>query len=452
MDSLGLTKRQQEILELVSKGCSNGDIAELLEISPNTVKTHVATILERLDVTNRTEASVFFQKQNDSTQPADVPLSFSTIDIHFTCDTKSSDVSQLAENLTKLLNCYEVLKVDYYFEQENESPQSYQGYSVKVELNPQDNSTAQLTLFHLDENQNYSLLEKVDHPLKSLSADALMKHAVQFYRCALQHYVNQLGSKEATVSDDLLKAILLSESVSYEHQSKALQLCENIIARAPDWHLPYALKSALIYRMMVIGLLPGTEEQAMDMARAAKQAFSLNSSSSWSQLAFAHFAMLSSDLVLAKTHLKAALQENPCQYRALHMLAQVIALEGDIKQSISIYQEVLEKFPRSETDGMCYGAMSLLYYCARDFENSKTSALRALMYDDGPAIPMLLNLISIAEIEQNNKDLERFLGQLQGIGATKEIISGSLKVATRIVPAELMQPYVESLRRAGLDV
>ncbi len=52
----GLTPRQREVGELLAKGLTNKEIARVLGISADTVKNHVAAILDVLDVTNRTEA------------------------------------------------------------------------------------------------------------------------------------------------------------------------------------------------------------------------------------------------------------------------------------------------------------------------------------------------------------------------------------------------------------
>jgi DNA-binding NarL/FixJ family response regulator len=52
----GLTRRQLEILQLVARGQTNGDIARKLFVSPRTVEMHVADILARLDCHTRTEA------------------------------------------------------------------------------------------------------------------------------------------------------------------------------------------------------------------------------------------------------------------------------------------------------------------------------------------------------------------------------------------------------------
>lgn len=52
-----LSVREQQVLELISLGKSNKEIAHDLTISPRTVKYHVSSILAKLNVKNRTEAA-----------------------------------------------------------------------------------------------------------------------------------------------------------------------------------------------------------------------------------------------------------------------------------------------------------------------------------------------------------------------------------------------------------
>lgn len=56
MDSLGISPREFAILELIAAGLANKEIARRLDISPNTVKTHIARLFEKLDVNRRTQA------------------------------------------------------------------------------------------------------------------------------------------------------------------------------------------------------------------------------------------------------------------------------------------------------------------------------------------------------------------------------------------------------------
>jgi DNA-binding NarL/FixJ family response regulator len=54
-----LTPREREILRLVAMGMTNQDVAQALGISENTAKAHVSHILEKLDVSHRTEAAIW---------------------------------------------------------------------------------------------------------------------------------------------------------------------------------------------------------------------------------------------------------------------------------------------------------------------------------------------------------------------------------------------------------
>lgn len=56
LDSLAISGRELEVLQLLAAGRSNKEIANQLAISPNTVKTHVAKLFEKLEVRRRTEA------------------------------------------------------------------------------------------------------------------------------------------------------------------------------------------------------------------------------------------------------------------------------------------------------------------------------------------------------------------------------------------------------------
>jgi len=54
--SLGISEREIVVLKHLAAGGSNKEIAQQLGISPNTVKTHIARLFEKLGARRRTEA------------------------------------------------------------------------------------------------------------------------------------------------------------------------------------------------------------------------------------------------------------------------------------------------------------------------------------------------------------------------------------------------------------
>ena len=59
-----LTNRETEILQLIAQGLSNQEIADECFITLKTVKTHVSNILSKLDVSDRTQATIYAFKHN----------------------------------------------------------------------------------------------------------------------------------------------------------------------------------------------------------------------------------------------------------------------------------------------------------------------------------------------------------------------------------------------------
>ena len=51
-----ITSREEEVLQLIADGCSTPEVAERLYISQKTVKNHLASIYQKLDARDRTQA------------------------------------------------------------------------------------------------------------------------------------------------------------------------------------------------------------------------------------------------------------------------------------------------------------------------------------------------------------------------------------------------------------
>lgn len=63
MTRSNLTPREHQVLQLVAKGCTNKEIGRAFGISDNTARNHVNSIIEKLEVSDRTEAATIAIRQ-----------------------------------------------------------------------------------------------------------------------------------------------------------------------------------------------------------------------------------------------------------------------------------------------------------------------------------------------------------------------------------------------------
>lgn len=54
--SLGISERELDVLQELAEGRSNKEIAAKLNVSPNTIKTHISRLFEKLGAKRRTDA------------------------------------------------------------------------------------------------------------------------------------------------------------------------------------------------------------------------------------------------------------------------------------------------------------------------------------------------------------------------------------------------------------
>lgn len=69
-----LARRQQDVLNLISKGYSNKEIAEALTISPQSVKNHVTRLMLKLGTRNRTQLALLASKGLEAGEVGNCPV------------------------------------------------------------------------------------------------------------------------------------------------------------------------------------------------------------------------------------------------------------------------------------------------------------------------------------------------------------------------------------------
>ena len=68
-----LTEREWEVLELLADGCTTAEMSERLFVAEVTVRTHVAAVVHKLGVRDRTEGAALFLEHRRRHWPTDGP-------------------------------------------------------------------------------------------------------------------------------------------------------------------------------------------------------------------------------------------------------------------------------------------------------------------------------------------------------------------------------------------
>jgi DNA-binding CsgD family transcriptional regulator len=71
-DESALSPRELTVLEMVSTGLTNAEIAERLGVSVHAIKFHLAAVYRKLGVANRTEAAIRFVRSTVATTPPEI--------------------------------------------------------------------------------------------------------------------------------------------------------------------------------------------------------------------------------------------------------------------------------------------------------------------------------------------------------------------------------------------
>lgn len=153
-----LTDRQLEILNLLRKGLTNGEICRSLDISENTVKVHLANIYKILDVTNRTEAvyaSTNLFESGNSTQDVCIVIAHSD-------EIRNTPLAHsLFLSIIEALHCYHLFQIKLC-QMDEETDDCIYRINISV---PKDEKQALYISLHQADNsaQLWSNLQKIEN-------------------------------------------------------------------------------------------------------------------------------------------------------------------------------------------------------------------------------------------------------------------------------------------------
>ena len=66
-----MTRRERQVIDLISDGLTNKEIGQILHLSPYTVKSHVHNIMEKMALHTRVQIAIYTNKNKESKDTAD---------------------------------------------------------------------------------------------------------------------------------------------------------------------------------------------------------------------------------------------------------------------------------------------------------------------------------------------------------------------------------------------
>lgn len=431
-----LSQRQLEVLELVSKGCSNSDIARLLHLSNNTVKTHLSNILRILDLSNRTEASVWYEQHYNQ------ELQGQFLRLTVRADADVTEYGDLTLDLADILGRRDLIQIC-----ENDAECLY-----TLELRKNENNQLFLALLYQDVHPSRQMLwSKV---LEDPGAPRVACHlAAQLGNKLVNHYATEVLATRSAITG-LTPLFLVEYKLrhrSQQHLTEAHESLSQLHQRYPDVPIVNSYRAIVVYVSLLEGFLPATAESLQMLAESAQYACNMAPESALAQQAFALHCMLKKRYELALKHISLAVEINPILESALFLNGQVLALNGHYQQALASYDDYLALYPEGELSGRCYAGMCLVHYLSGNFAEAKELAHQAMLYNQTVQAGLCLVLISIAVREEDERQLAALLNELDAItGGDQDRVNNVMVFVSAVIPAESVQPFFADLVTAGV--
>lgn len=461
MPNVLLTGRQLEIMELVSKGFSNAEIASLLGITHNTVKIHVTNIFERLNVSNRAEASALFGSVNhapakEAQQTSDTFRPRIHVTLYSSNETASIDTRWL-KKFSKYLSAWEFINLHVPVLNNSGMPRvnTHSDYVIEFEKHS-DGKLSEFSWYikYYDQERNtFRDVHSFERTQENLNTNTLIDVATLIFKQLIKD-ISQLEDLPTEVLQsgrDFCSAL----DMFYQHNTSLnpniIELCDKLIQRRPKWPTAYAVKALTLYRMFMRSQVEASDKTFDEIAYLAKKSYSLDVKSAWTHTAFGHYCIINQSLDLAEKHFESALALNPSFYTASEVLVQVYCFNDKFDQALSLIDSLFNNHSDIQTISNIHQSKALVKYCAGDLEESQKACKKALMYDGANKPGLITILLSIAELQQDEKSVDKYLQMLSQSIHQKSDLNILLNFAKSVIPAKYFNKFINSLNRAGLQ-
>ncbi len=401
-----LTSRQLEILDLLRKGLTNGEICRALNISENTVKVHLANIYKIMDVTNRTEAASFAS----SLFKAPVKKQEVTIVIGHNDDIKNSPLAHsLFLSIIEALYGYRLFQIKIC--QMNEVTDDCV-YQIKLSAPQEEKQALFISLYQADNSallwSNLQRIENSDQ-IKLLSAQI----AIRLYR---EMMLSATSAYEANPDSTPAWWYACSyASIKYENRSqKDFEASQNTLQEILKTEGNKDFISCTLasgYYMAIAEHWIDGEEYTRKIGEIACNTMRDTPNSTNSMFTMALYNILIGNKNEAITYFEAILEINPLCIITRRLLAQIYMLldrQDEALKHLEIYDQFV---PGAFQQPFHFVAKGLIYLMLGRYDECEQISNQVLMFH--PEIPFArLFLIACnnkkGNQEESKKQIELF--------------------------------------------
>jgi len=426
-----LTTRQIDTLELIAKGFSNKEIAKLLNISVNTVKAHIAAVLQALQASNRTEAVFNYQQliremETTDLDPTQVNSSPNeSLDkvaiavIPFTNMTQEADHNHLgegfAEELSIRIACLRWLPVIAF--------SSCRGYScaddlsdiarklnvtyiltgsvrwisdqvcITVELINRDNPIAVWSArYQYDDNDMLGTLDLIATEMAAgLDFEVVKDQSLP------------KGLKSGDCWEQAMRGLWHLSHRRLNHSEKALERFERCIELEPNWALSYYGRAMARYQQWFEQWCQDREQHLILIEEDANRCIQSDPQLANGHLVYALVQIAKGQMMVAVQSLQHALSLNPSLAHAYGLLGQICGMAGQDKEAIKHLNNALQLNPRDPSRWTYFAALSMVHLSTQNYSESIKYAGEAIAFGCESAVPhiaLIACYIALNEIAQ----------------------------------------------------
>jgi len=467
-----LTARQTEVVELVAKGFTNAEIAQLLKVSISTVKFHLRAVFAVLGASARTEAVSTYlaykgpddepRAASDRTAPPRIAvLSFDDWSARRTRDDFCGALVREVITRLSLQRLVPVLSLGTAQSHWRGCPDPVRlGQDLGVSYlvtgsvrRSREHCVAQTHLldaatgvhlwdgeFRARTRNGAGLLEAIAHGVVA----SLIPRMIHIER----RRVAERDRRTYGAWEFAVLGCWHLERTSRCDNEKARGLFESALEYDPWLVLPHYGIAMSHYNDLMQQWTRDAWASHRGLVQASQAALDIDPSDFRAHTASGFAWMVSRDYDRAIAALRSAIENNPGAVRARILLAQILALRHQISDAVRLLSETVRLTLQDPTRWRVHAALALIQFSAKDYDSAVRSARHAQLGAplDVPLAALIVSALSLLGHEDEaTREAKQLLARFPAFHSER------WDVLLRHVSARDRARFLEGLRHAGLS-